>query len=267
MSEEIPTARPAGEGDEAPRPAPPVSSTAPVSPPAGIDAKPLLELEGDSCPKCGALMDGEAVVCGRCGYDLKTNTTPPPPVALEIEREREREKVEAARAVDEFVRPGGPSPKALAIAGAVLTVGAMVAAGIASPAGAGGLLVVALVLLAAYNTIVHACTGTAAVALAAKLSGERFTLGELPLARMFVAYAAFELCRNIPVPIGVRLLEFVVAWGLGVAAYLGAVWWLFRRDRDTTLLIAGCHAGIWLVLQVGLELARWAAASAGALAK
>ncbi len=256
MSEEIPTARPAHSGPE---------GALQDAPAPTLEPKPILELAEDSCPKCGGPVGAERTICAKCGYDFVTNQVPVVPAVQMVAAAEAHAKAAEVGAEGEFVLPGRGSTKTLAIVGSVLTVCAMVAAGIGTPKGAGGLLVVATVLLAVYNVLVHACTGTAAVAVAARITGERFTLSELPLARMFVAYALFEFCRSVHLPLGIRFFEFLIAWGIGIGAYLGAVWWLFRRDRDVTLLIAGCHAGIWVLLQAGMELSRWAAASAALL--
>lgn len=241
---DIPTARPAEGGASTPG--------------AGTGARPIFELADDRCPRCGEPLPTEAVVCVKCGYDQRANTV----------REVETGVVEVAEpatapkaAKPDFVTPGKLSPKALGIAGAVLTVAAMVAAGVYAPVRSFG-VIAALVLLTIYTIAINSATGVAAVAVAARLNSQPFGRLDVALARMFAAFALFAaVIRTRPLLLGSPLLSMGVSFVVGALLYFGAIMLLFKKDRKTTSVIALAHFILWILLELGPVLGTWASSA------
>ncbi len=222
----------------------------------------IFDLAEDRCPKCGNVMGTTDVVCLKCGYDFRANAV----------REVETGEANVALATDEpkvpveFVMPGRLSAKTLGIVGGVLAIGALVASGVFAPSG-GAWVVVGLVVLCAYQIVLHTATGVAAVAVAAKLSSERFGRHDLALGRMFVAFSLFQLLTRVRVPTGYTTLNVALAWAVALAAYYGTVMILFRKDRAEAALIALSHFMLWILLNAGMELSGLVGAAVAAGAK
>jgi len=224
---------------------------------SGADSRPIFEVAEDRCPKCGEVLPHDAVVCMKCGYDQRANRV----------REIETGVVEVPESVEspkagkaDFVVPGKLTPKTLGIAGAVLTVAAMVAAGIFGP-NQTFLLVVGGVLLTLYTIAVNTATGVAAVAVAARLNSQPFGALNYALARMFAAFALFQAVMRARPSLGYSLLTTGIPFVVGAALYFGAIMILFKKDRRTTAVIAIAHFILWVLLQLGGELARWVSVS------
>ena len=231
-------------------PSPPAASpTSPAGSPKGrIDAGSLLGVEGDTCPKCGAALKPGDVVCLRCGYDLKAN------VVRTVETGTQSEAEEP----EDFVTPGGGSAKTWGVIGGILTVAAMIMAGINAPGTTGGFwIIVGSAVLALYNIIIHTGTGLVALAIATRIVEERFGRVDLSLARMFAAISLFELIRNVRLPLGAQSLKVGAAYLLAAGAYYLAVWGLFRKGRTVTLLVMLLHIVLWVIFQFGMMLAAY----------
>lgn len=228
---------------------------APEAKPAGIPAAPL-ELADDTCPKCGATLAHDAVLCVKCGYDLKSNVVREPGVGV-VEAAPEGDKPKAVDRGGEFVAPGRGSPQVLATAAIFLSLGALIFSGV-NAGGVGVWVTVGTVALMLYNIALHTCTGVAAVAVAAKLSEQAFGRFELAAARMFLAVAMFHLVVSLRLPIhpGVAM---ALKWAAAMGVYYLAVMLLFRKDRAGTTLIALAHFVLWVLLQLGAELSAWVA--------
>lgn len=233
---------------------------------SGAEQRPIFEIAEDRCPRCGEPLSHNAVVCVKCGYDQRAN------VVREVETgvvEAPEPAPEAKAAKTDFVVPGKLTPKTLAIAGAVLTVGAMVAAGIYAP-GPGFGVITAWILLTVYAIAVNTATGVAAVAVAARLNSQPFGRLDVALARMFAAFALFEaVTRTRPMLLGSSLLTVSVPFVIGAALYFGTIMILFKKDRRTTSVIALAHFILWILLELGPVLGNWvstAAAGAGGAA-
>jgi hypothetical protein len=241
----IPLENPADGG----APARPEPAAAP--PRAVINRESVLRLEDDTCPKCGSALKPGDVVCFRCGYDLKANVVR----TVEARGPDDSEEGEGSGGgADEFVTPGIGSAKVWAIVGTVLTVAAMILAGVFVPQEkAGWLRVAGAVFLALYNIVVHTGTGVVAVAVAARIVEERFGSLELAVARVFAAFSLFEAIRHVRLPLGA--LSTTAAYVLAAAAYYLAIWGLFRKNRTVTLLIVLVHVVLWIVFQLGVMLA------------
>jgi hypothetical protein len=247
----------------------PTPSSPPAKPPAArIDAAPILNLEEERCPNCGVEVQPGDLVCLKCGYDFKANTV------RTVRTEGPGGAGEGADAEEAFVpepgeKGGRGGARVWVVIGAVLTVGAMVVAGLAMPGGAAWYVVLGGVVLVLYNVAVHTATGFGAVAIAARVCEQRLGSFEQAAARIFTAYAVFELVRHVQIPALGRFGPTVVHVLAG-GAYFLAVWGLFRKSRAVTLLIVLTHFVLWIVFELGMVLsgavhaARAAAAASGA---
>lgn len=222
--------------------------------------RPIFEIEEDRCPKCGIPMPSMAVVCVKCGYDQRANVVREvqtgvveAPVAAAA-----GESPAAAAGKPDFVVPTRLDVKPLAIAGAVLTVAAMVAAGYYAPVRSFW-PITGWVLLTLYSVAVNAATGVAAVAVAARVGSQPFGRLDLALARMFAAFALFQAVSNTRPSLGYAVLTSGVPFLIGAALYFGSLMLLFRKDRREATLIAMAHFILWLLLQLGPVLAGWVA--------
>lgn len=210
-------------------------------------------------------MASRDVVCLKCGYDLRANVVREVETGVAEEPETDPGG-EGGGAKAVFVQPGRLTVKSLLITGAVLTVGAAVAAGVFAPAGSGAWLVLGLVLLCLYQIVVHSVTGVGAVAVAARMRGARFGSIELALGRVFVAFSLFQLISRLRLPLGWSVANVGLPWVLACGAYFGALMILFRKDRATTALIALAHFILWILLNAGMELSRMVGSAIHALA-
>src|SRR5262249_21993167 len=116
---------PAKPGSGEPLPLEPLGSTAPAPVPASKPAvarptlaeKPLLELaEHMPCPRCGAEMSVDGVVCMKCGYDRAAGGVRETAVGDPVEKPAEP-------SIPEFGAPGRLDSLALTIIGALLLAG------------------------------------------------------------------------------------------------------------------------------------------------
>lgn len=242
-----------------PAPTPPSLEPEAREPRGEIKAEPVLKVQEDRCPKCGVVLGPVDVVCVECGYDLLKNE--------QRRVERKVEEVEAEEREEPFVTPGRGSAQVWGIVGAVVTVAAMVFAGWGTPPTAGAGVVIAAILLVVYRVLVHTGTGLVAVGIAARINEQKFGGEEaLPLAaaRVLVAISVFELIVAALPPLG--LLGKIVAFPLGGAAYWAIVWGLFDKTKTVALVITLAQVILWVVVQLGMELAGWyqAALSRGA---
>lgn len=237
-------------------------SAAPSGP--GDVGKPIFEIAEDRCPRCNSVMGPSDVVCTKCGYDLRAN------VVREVEtgevHEPDPPPGTSSDDRDDFVEPGGLKPKTLGIIGGVLTVLAMVASGVFAPSGATTGAIVGLIVLCVYNVAVHTATGTGAVAVAAILAKERFGRLDYAVARMFAAFALFQLLTRVHLPLGYIIFSVGLPWLLALAAYWGSIMLLFKKDRGAATVVAIAHFCLWILLNLGMELSAWVGSSIAASA-
>jgi hypothetical protein len=146
-----------------------------------------------------------------------------------------------------------------AVAGGLMLVGALIATGVNAPNKT--FLRIALTL---YTAALHTGTGVVAVYLAATLNESRVRSAELAAARMFAAVSAFLLVFRLNINLfgpsykTWRLEELLLA----TLAYLVVVVASFRLVRRNPLIfLIGSHFLLWLVVQVGMELAAAVAAA------
>lgn len=221
---------------------------------AGVSGRgSLLDARTDSCPRCAATLDEDAVMCVKCGFDLKAGVIHSPETG-----EVEPPTSEMARA--EFVVPARLSAKTIASIGLGVGVGAMVAAGVNAPIGGFAMVAVAAVLTL-YQTVLHTGTGTIAVMIAARLHDERCSRLDLAGARMLLAFSLFQLIRNLrisglPIWVGGTLI-FAAASG----CYLLALMILFKKDHQKAGMIALAHLAMWGLVELGTTLAVWYASA------
>jgi hypothetical protein len=247
-----------GEPDAAPSPAPaaPAPATKPVPPPpAPPRPEPekvpsLLELAEDECPKCGTVLSPSAVFCIKCGYDMRTNEVRTPRLGVEHVEEKpavpEHEKV--------FSAEGRGNLNVLLGVGAALTVGAMVVAGLKSPPGF--FTVAASVVLSLYETVLHTGTGLVAVLIAARLADLRPGRLDLAVARIFVAFASFQLLHQVTFG-EYQILVTILMYAAALAAYWGLVMLLFRKPRMVAVTVMVAHFLLWIAVTMGIELAKY----------
>jgi hypothetical protein len=169
-----------------------------------------------------------------------------------------------------FVRPGFGEPKHWAIAGAVLLVGAMIAAGVNAPAGGGGLQIAYRVALALYETMIHTGTGVFALYLASKLVDNRFGEVELAASRMFAAVSAVAFLLHLKLSFfGGRFqqIDQIIVLLLAIGGYVLIVATSFKLwDRTRLFYVVGFHAIFWLVVKMGMALQGLVAAASVAKA-
>lgn len=237
--------------------APGAPGTAPA--PGKIEAQPILDLAEDDCPKCHAPLKPDAVVCMKCGYDLLANTVRAPEVGEQIVPPSTAEDA----APGEFSTPGRGSAKTVAIIGAVIALGAMIAAGVNSPPHF--VPVSSRVILTLYETLLHTGTGVFAVFLAARLSEMRLGNVELAAARMLTAFATFQLFTHLGLD-GPPLLVRTTLFLLGATAYWGLVMLLFKKSRVEALLVTLIHMILWIIVQLGSVLTAWSNPSPSSVA-
>jgi hypothetical protein len=187
----------------------------------------------------------------KCGYDLQANKVREPEVGVEYVTPPE----EASPAVDEFSKPGRGSAKTIAIIGGLVTLSAMIVAGVSAPPHFVG--VSSRVILVLYETLLHTGTGIVAVAIAAKLGEMRLGNVELAAARVLAAFATFQLLTHLGLPGPVFLVK-VTLFVLGAAAYWGLIMLLFTKTRAEALLVTLIHLFLWIIVELGSLLTAWA---------
>ena len=200
-------------------------------------------------------MSDDAVVCMRCGFDQKAGVVRKAEVAVE--------EVEPPKPVPDFVVQARATPKVLAIIGGSIGVIAMIATGIKTHSQGWGVLIPS-VLLTLYVTVVHACTGVIAVAIAAKLSEQKLGRIDLAAARMLVAVSIFEFVRSLEV-LGVpSWLSNSVLVIVAAGAYLLFLMILFKKDHTKAGMIAVAHLAVYALFEIGAWLSVWLSAALAA---
>lgn len=260
-----------------------------------IDAKPILEIEEDVCPKCRNVLKPGEIVCVKCGFDLRTNAAHQPSVGVEHVDEVPVVDVAASAAAvpassatsdvgaggtigsrakklwgsavehasasgprklqEEFSTPGRGGVQTLLIFAAALVITTMVIAGIDSPTGK-FMPTAGRIVLTLYVTLLATGLGLAAVAVVARISDMRLGRPDLATARMLVAFSAFQAIRGIDVP-GPALLVHLLMWAAGIAVYWGLVMLLFRKPRHIAGYVLASHFVLYLSLLGGMELSGW----------
>lgn len=235
--------QPPDSGDHIPlepipdRPAPPAK------------AKPSL-LDGDltNCPGCGHPLEKGGVVCTKCGLDLR--------VGQRREIEVGEVEVPDPAGKPEFLTKTRLPTNIHAIAGACCAIAAAILAGINAPRG-NNALVIAMVLKTLYDTLVHTGTGVVAIAIGALLAGAKLTRFDWAAARMFLAFAIFQLVSQIRIP-GAAVWVSGLLFALAAAVmYFLALMALLKKPKDKVFTIAVLHAALWMLFQLGFWLASW----------
>jgi hypothetical protein len=175
----------------------------------------------------------------------------------EVERALKGEKSAAADkevTVDEtpepappFVRPG--DAKVTALVGAGIGIAAIIAAAVNSPQHWFPSAVLVL-----YFIVLHAMTGVGALAGAAYICDQPLGRIELAAARMLAAVSLFLLLVNLQVGFAHRFIEPLLA----VAGYWLTLTVLFRASWVRLFYVAVIHAGLALVVWLGMAIYAWA---------
>lgn len=158
-----------------------------------------------------------------------------------------------AEPAEPFITPALGPAKLWLVLGAVLLVGAVVASSIhaARPFVAA--------LLTIYNALLHTATGVGAIVVAATLARKQIGPLDLGAARMFAAVAAFLLVFNLNIQlVGTAKWEETI---LASLAYLGVLGLTFRQTREVHATLVISHFFLWLIIQLGSQLAVWSAAN------
>ncbi|MBL8759419.1 MAG: zinc ribbon domain-containing protein [Phycisphaerae bacterium] len=246
-------------GSAVPAPASPARPSAPAGTIA--DKGSLLEVVSEEpCPQCGKPMPVDAVVCLKCGYDIKAGKVRQTEVGVEA-------PAPAAVVVPDFAAPGRLDSLALTIIGALLLGAAMFVAGWFAPSGSSAGARAALVGRVALQTLVHTGTGVLAVVGAAFLVKNRLGRIDLAAARMFVCVSAFFSV------VGLRYeLEGaweVVQWGTELVKWVGAMglYWLlalglFWKPPRSINTLAGLHFVLFASTGMLIGLDGWLARAA-----
>jgi len=264
------------------------SPSAPPGASGHIDARPILEIEEDLCPKCHAVLRAGEVVCVRCGFDLRHNVSHKPRVGVDTVaaiptaaatgasvggvrgaggvggtsepsdaaspwRVRLGRPAPLAPDAEEFSADGRGSAGMLMLLGGIL---ALSAAGFAA-ANAwkyGALIGLGQSVLTIYECLLATGAGVAAAAIVARLSEMRLGRPDLVVARIFIAFAAFQFVRGVAFP-GPQWLVHTLMWIVGAAVYWGLAMFLFRKSKELAGYLLATHFMIWLVLMGGMEFA------------
>lgn len=154
----------------------------------------------------------------------------------------------------EFVVPGFGQPSHWAIVGCVLVVGALVATAVNAPNHT-----FLRILLTLYTAIVNTGTGMVALYLSARLLEHRFGSIEVAASRMLVCVGLFTLLFHL------RISVFGPDWPslnnslvvlIAMSAYVLSVAACFKLwDRQKLGFVVGFHAILWMIVQVGMQLA------------
>ncbi|QOJ01733.1 MAG: hypothetical protein HRU70_15110 [Phycisphaeraceae bacterium] len=149
-------------------------------------------------------------------------------------------------APDVFVTPGRGNAQTIAVAGAIVTLLALVASG----AFASGTVWYWAILQTLHQTILYTFAGIIAVLVAAALAERPMGRLDLASARMLLAVACFQLLSSVKLQLSGRVAEVLIA----SAAYLIAVAILFKPARNRYLAIVCFH----FILVVLFMLGSWA---------
>lgn len=177
---------------------------------------------------------------------------PPPAAASPVITEPYRSEPASAEipapadpSLPPLILPGFPGASLLIIVGAILTIAAVGLTGYFAPNHT-----VVRAISTFYDIALHTGTGVVALYIASVFTERRFNDARLGASRIFVAVALLYTVVNIPMPIPLKIEE----WILGLAAYGLALWGLFRLSRNDLGLIAVTHAGLWLLVKLGASL-------------
>ncbi len=226
-----------------------------------IDAPSLTDeasAAADRCPKCGAEMSSpDAVVCVKCGYDMRSNK----PAKTEVGAAKDGDEGDEAPAeATIFIEEDHIGWKIPLVIGAAALVSAATLAGV--QAEGGWLRAVVRVLL--YGPL-QIGLGVGAVAITARLLEERVGRLELALGRMTLAIGLFYLFFMIGQTMNLHpAVQWMIGAGLGGAAYFLVVWLMFAIWPAVALMLAGVHFALWLVLKGTVVLIDWIESAPGA---
>lgn len=246
------------DGRTGPNP-PPVSGHH-VHPPTRIDAKPILEIEEDLCPKCKSVLRPDEIVCVKCGFDMRRNEVHAPKLGVEhidpnAKPEGPPPRIEGAKPHEEFSAEGRGSVQTLLLFAGALVISAMVIAGIDAPTGRVWPTVGRVVLML-YETVLATGLGLAAVAVVARICDMKLGRPDLATARILIAFAAFQVVRSITFP-GPALLVTLLMWSLAIAAYGFLVMFLYKKPRNIAMYVLATHFILYFALRGGMELSGW----------
>lgn len=163
------------------------------------------------------------------------------------------EAAEAAEPAEPFITPAlGPANLWL-ILGGVLLLGATIASSVH------GARPFIAALLTIYNGLLHTATGLGAIVVAATLARKQIGPWDLGAARMLGAVSAFLLVFNLDIQlVGSGKWEETI---LAALAYLAVVGLTFRQTREVHATLVISHFLLWLIIQLGSQLAVWSAAN------
>lgn len=163
--------------------------------------------------------------------------------------------VDVSEPAEPFITPALGPAKLWFILGGVLILGATIASGVhaARPFLAAPLTI--------YNALLHTATGLGAVVVAATLARKQIGPWDLGAARMLAAVSAFLLIFNLNIQlVGDGKWEETI---LASLAYLAVIGLTFRQTREVHATLVISHFFLWLIIQLGSQLAVWSAANPG----
>lgn len=141
-----------------------------------------------------------------------------------------------------LIRPGWGTPQVIASLGAGIALGATIAAGVQA-----GHAPIRTAAFTAFQILLHAATGTGALALGALLVERPTGRIELGAARMLLAVASLGLAINLGPP-------WAAGFGpplAGALCYIAIVWTLFRLPAREVFIVSALHFTFWAILWVG----------------
>ena len=152
-----------------------------------------------------------------------------------------------------FITPALGPAKLWLILGGLLLLAATIASSVHAPRP------FVSALLTVYNALLHTATGVGAIVVAATLARKPIGPWDLGAARMLAAVAAFLLLFNLNIQlVGNAKWEETI---LAALAYLGVVGLTFRQTREVHAILVISHFFLWLIIQLGSQLAVWSAAN------
>jgi hypothetical protein len=152
-----------------------------------------------------------------------------------------------------FVRPALGPAKLWLVLGGVLLIGATISS---SVHGARPFISAVLTI---YNGLLHTATGVGAIVIASTLARRPIGPWDLGAARMLAAVSAFLLVFNLNIQlVGTGKWEETI---LASLAYLGVIGITFRQTREVHATLVISHFFLWLIIQLGSQLAVWSAAN------
>jgi hypothetical protein len=238
-----------GSGAEAPG----TGGPAPKPGQGRIEAPSILEAPAEEpCPRCRAPLAPDAVFCLKCGYDLRTAEVRTTETGVDLERPSPEE---LKKARPEFSPSDRGTVQTIAIAGAVMTIVAMICAAVFSPV-ARPAYVFGKVGLTLLDTLINTGTGIVAVAVAARLADMRLGRIDLLAAKVLLAFATFQTIALIALPGPPRLMALLMFLVAG-AAYWALLMLLFGRSRMDALTVVVAHFILYFALAMASDLSSW----------